>query len=286
MHRALRPRLSLLELPVELRLQIYSYSFGYEETALPRWGYGQPSRSVALLRTCRQIYTESRHILYNQTTLLLTGRSLHPLPGTVDKHFGTMGRTWLRNLIIIEPRAIPYRYSFGVFPTRISATDWDFSILRHFPAVRGVEITDTGPIPLRLLLGESCEKMVQAVEQFIRSQLSQTLQAFSVTGGAEKYPEVSIFASTRLWFTCPEVQQDSHDQTDAELVDLDDSNNTTCNWYSIMRSKPLVRESVLRVKLHPVSEDATVNAEDYRLAKRIILRHMRMDSWFPVRSIS
>ena len=76
----------LLELPPELRLNIYSLCFGYEETALPRWPHGRAPRGTALLRTCRTIYTEAHPIFYAQTNVVLNGMGIQPFPSTIDRY--------------------------------------------------------------------------------------------------------------------------------------------------------------------------------------------------------
>jgi hypothetical protein len=71
-----RKRCYLLELPAELRLQIYEYVFedikprcaplkGGEYFEFPR-GWPVSNSTTALLRTCRQVLAEARPVLYSQ----------------------------------------------------------------------------------------------------------------------------------------------------------------------------------------------------------------------------
>jgi hypothetical protein len=268
---------SFLGFPTEIRLQIYSYCFGFEETALPRWGHGQPPRCAALLRTCRQVYAEARAILYNQTTIVINGKGIHPSPTTIDRHIGgAEGRLWLRHLVIVEPRAMPYRYAPGVFSKRRRIADWNFSILRHFPSVRMITLTDPGPIPIRLSADDKCEKSLFALETFLCLQLAQALGALDV---CDLRPEVAVFASARITFVNSEGKS-GPGYSNSVVV-----HQRQCKW--ALRSPQIgcAGEVVAKVRLHPASNMRALEESDATIAQLILSRHIHADDWFPVRCV-
>lgn len=266
---------SILYLPVELRLSIYSLCFGHEETALPRWAHGQAPRGVALLRTCRTVYNEAWPIFYSQTTIVLNGKGIQPFPATIDRHFGSAdARTWLRQLAILEPRAMPYRYPQDRFPPRKLITDWNFDILRHLPNVRAVTISDITPIPIHVLCSECCSKIALALEQYICLQMSQTMLAFSKSG-IQNFPSVTIFASARITFV-------------GSLCFCDASESTECKWRPLEPKAGCSREVEAKTQLHPPVEQVAISSDNELTARQVLLRHVHYDDdkdWFPVRCI-
>jgi hypothetical protein len=261
---------SLLTVPVELRLQIYSVCFGYEETALPRWQYGK-MRNVALLSTCRTIYKEAMPVFYSQTTLVLNSWQLLPFPTTIDRYMrGGRTRELLREVLIHDPLAMSYMYTPHSLPRKQRAKEWSIGLLtRHLPNLRTLTISDITPILIHVSCARSWIVRLSAAEQYIRQQLSQTLDLVNAKG-IQRHAKLSVFASARLQarrIGCPNHNVDHQ-----------------CEW-PLAEPKPNeMGEVVITVQLHPWPDQCSITADDRRLACDMFMRASIRDPQFPVRN--
>ena len=279
----LRTRSSLLDLPAELRLMIYPLCFDHEEPSLPRWPHGHPPRGIPLLRTCRLIYADARPFFYEQTAIVLHEKHMNNFPASINEHIqGTRTRNSLCELVIVEPRVIPYR--FQQFPPTNGRPRWNFKILNHLPAVKVVTITDVAPIPIILRRDDvTCSKAMCALEHYIAYRLQTSLAVFNQRS-LKNHKHVRILASARIAVT-------RGDGTDHEV----------CRALTFHVRGPIDRdipratangnlaEVVATTQLNPDGESFTIDADRMIIARTIVARHIAMHSHagavgvFPIR---
>lgn len=279
MSQARSGRVSFLDLPAELRLKVYSDLFGFEETTLPRWGINQPPRTIQLLKTCRQIHDEARPVFYRQTSLVINGNKVLPFPDTIIRHMGgTNLLSCIRELTLIEPRAMPYRYVHLKKRIRI---DFRFDLLRFLPGVRTVNITDHAPIPLHLIKNDPhCEFIMAAIEGAMRRRLVRMTELLGDTS-IKDYPAVNIFATARISFDRAAYPAFDPISLEDEMLQLH-----RCKWQKPNPGYSCSGEVLAKVKLYPSRDLVAVKPVDMDSARYVITRHQHDDAWFPVRNLT
>jgi hypothetical protein len=264
-----------LDLPAELRIAIYSLCFGYEETILPRWAAGQAPRGTAILRTCRRIHAEAWPMFYAQTTIVLKGNDISrpSFPQTMDEHMkNPAGRMAIRELVILDPRIIPYRYPADQLPVRRRKSDWTFDFLRHLPGVRIVSITDVSPIPIHIGPGatERVEKF-RAIKHYLELQLAKTLTAFT-KDDLKCRPSLAVYATARVVLIQVRYEELPSEANGLELG--------TTRHYQEVREEHLVK-----AQLYPSVEASPPDDKAIHTARCMFeLETLRSEGgWFPVR---
>lgn len=275
---ATQTTICFLDLPAELRITIYSLCFGYEETILPRWAPGQSPRAIAILRTSRKIHAEAWPILYAQTTIVLKGIDIYrpAFPQLIDEHMrNPAGRMAIRELVILDPRIIPYRYQAEQLPIRRCHTDWTFDLLRHLPGVRIVTITDVCPIPVHISDSEPAECVVKfrAIKHYLELQLAKTLTAFP-KDELHGRSNLTVLATARVILI---RERSAHLTLEEDVLEV----GTT------RHSQEIREEHLIKAQLYPSAEASPVDDEAVRTACSIFqLEGLRSPGdWFPVRCI-